>query len=175
MGNWKAENSALLLLLWLKQLKAFFLLKDIPEFCQMWVKDYKFPCILLSMLPIFLKSRLMSRCHIHSILGSICRSLLKPVKYVIDLSIIVAILGQWIWILFELVVFWVHKISTLLFVSGRISASLSLHCLCILLLFQTLEGISDIRDESDRTGMRIVIEVSNLTATGNQFAFRFWN
>lgn len=26
-------------------------------------------------------------------------------------------------------------------------------------LFQTLEGISDIRDESDRSGMRIVVEV----------------
>lgn len=28
---------------------------------------------------------------------------------------------------------------------------------------QSLEGISDIRDESDRSGMRIVIEVSTLT------------
>lgn len=27
--------------------------------------------------------------------------------------------------------------------------------------FQTLEGISDIRDESDRNGMRVVIEVSH--------------
>lgn len=125
------------------------------------------------MLLRFLKSRLISRCRIHFILGAICISLSKQAKYVIDF---VSILGQWIWMLFELVVLWVCKISTLLlFVCGRISCPLSFHCLCILLLFQTLEGISDIRDESDRTGMRIVIEVSNLTAASNQFAFRFWN
>ena len=29
------------------------------------------------------------------------------------------------------------------------------------MILQTLEGISDIRDESDRSGMRIVIEVQN--------------
>lgn len=38
---------------------------------------------------------------------------------------------------------------------------LNFHILCVIFLFQTLEGISDIRDESDRTGMRIVIEVLN--------------
>ena len=30
--------------------------------------------------------------------------------------------------------------------------------------FQTLEGVSDIRDESDRSGMRIVVEVCHLEA-----------
>jgi hypothetical protein len=30
--------------------------------------------------------------------------------------------------------------------------------------FQTLEGVSDIRDESDRSGMRIVVEVYQLQA-----------
>lgn len=31
--------------------------------------------------------------------------------------------------------------------------------LALLIIIQSLDGISDIRDESDRSGMRIVIEV----------------
>lgn len=34
-----------------------------------------------------------------------------------------------------------------------------LHFFIVLFFMQSLDGISDIRDESDRSGMRVVIEV----------------
>ena len=48
-------------------------------------------------------------------------------------------------------------------ISGQVEAKVTLLFVLISLSLQSLEGISDIRDESDRSGMRIVIEVSSLT------------
>lgn len=44
---------------------------------------------------------------------------------------------------------------------SRLNICENLKCYLFHFNMQSLEGISDIRDESDRSGMRVVIEVGN--------------